>query len=1038
MEKLPLLWIAGIVLILTLSIGAEAAEENEDWYFATVDCKTLKEIDTIHDLTFRGCFNVTYKGDSDKKARFFIKFYPNEKKTTIFQEGKVYKENKWVVVPNLMKRLLFRPDTYKSKSHIFKPNESIIFRLDFTRKNLNIHSNWKFDAGIKSNLLGLELILQDPYWDNNWAHYNELNISWTGSEAIRTNEILRLNVSPFNCSNPNNLDIRIIQDHSVAVDYQFAENTSFIFFLANTSKGGNTSYSLYCGNVAAPNTSIEIFPFWADFEGGVGGWYNTTSTIQQNPGVVKQGTYAGYIHSSVSGSPDVAYRAFSTPLNSSNADLVFFTYWYRTTFVAETQTSGIMYDNTSGQPYATNSLDVHIDGVTNKWTHVDESVHYGNITATINTWNLVKTYWTFTGSGNTTIDRMVTNISGGDRGTVVHFDYLGSSGTSGAQTSYVDEIFVSTRDINHYLNRSTITYGGEVETAEGLTILSPVADNMTTNNVIPHIFYYQDNNDSTATCHLYYNTTWQAGSESVANNTTKTLWVVSIRDGRYDWFISCYTPSGDWYNSTETRITVDTAAPILNLIDPEHQEVIINKTGIDISYTVSDENLDSCWWHDNVTDVNTTLPNCANATMNFNLSGLRDLTLYANDTLGHESSDTNVISVDPHVEIRAYDVTNLSLLNFNLTLTNATTSDTAHKDSNLYNNTWNGTNITLGGEVTAVVSSSGFTNESPYPARRKVYFMDWDKIHNLSFYMLPLSDGITVRFHIQDITGAPLVGATVQAERIISGNYSVVDMDTSDDSGTATLFLDPDVTYKITTTYSGITDVRYIRPTQNDYVITLSVSTGAYTGYWPYSNVRWEFSPRDNLLLPLTGTLESNITSTYNLNYTITAVDSGLEYYAINITYFNGSVLFTSNVTSVTGGTIVANLSIDNATHYFAVNVDAWFKRTDQPEVLLEMRYYTVNSSATPSNVSLVYLFTHALNKDTLFHADKTENIMALIIAAFVMVLAGAYLNNGTVGAVAGVSTLGIFTYFEWFNGMFFALIIAATVSAIILRSRWR
>jgi len=304
--------------------------------------------------------------------------------------------------------------------------------------------------------------------------------------------------------------------------------------------------------------------------------------------------------------------------------------------------------------------------------------------------------------------------------------------------------------------------------------------------------------------------------------------------------------------------------------------------------------------------------------------------------------------------------------------------------------------------------------------------------------MLPLSEGITVRFHIQDITAAPLVNATVTAERVINGTYTVVDQDNSDDSGTATLFLDPDVTYRITTTYGGITDVRNIRPTQNDYVITLGVSTGAYTGYWPYSNVRWEFNPKDNLLLPLTGTLESNITSTYNLNYTITAEDSSLEYYAINITYFNGSVLYTNNVTSVTGGTIECNFSINNATHYFAVNVDAFFKRTDQPEVLLEMRYYTVNSTATPSNISLVYLFANALNKDTLFHADKTENIIALIITAICMVLIGAFTRNGTVAAIAGLMVLGMFTYFEWFNGMFFVLIVAGTAAMLILRSGWR
>ncbi len=114
---------------------------------------------------------------------------------------------------------------------------------------------------------------------------------------------------------------------------------------------------------------------------------------------------------------------------------------------------------------------------------------------------------------------------------------------------------------------------------------------------------------------------------------------LTFLDGDYNWSCNSFNTLGN-EGTSETRIfSIDSTIPIINTIFPtgniSYQALGENLT---LNWTVSDSNIDSCWY--NYDGTNTTVTCSANTTQ-FNVTSYTnlDLTFYANDTFGNENSN---------------------------------------------------------------------------------------------------------------------------------------------------------------------------------------------------------------------------------------------------------------------------------------------------------------------------------------------------------------------------------------------------------------
>jgi len=92
-------------------------------------------------------------------------------------------------------------------------------------------------------------------------------------------------------------------------------------------------------------------------------------------------------------------------------------------------------------------------------------------------------------------------------------------------------------------------------------------------------------------------------------------------------------------NSTETRFyTIDIVAPTINITSPlTSYDYLYNNQTIDLNYSITDTHLDSCWsvYNGTITEFN-----CSENTTFQYITGVNNITVYANDTFGNEDSLT--------------------------------------------------------------------------------------------------------------------------------------------------------------------------------------------------------------------------------------------------------------------------------------------------------------------------------------------------------------------------------------------------------------
>ncbi len=106
-------------------------------------------------------------------------------------------------------------------------------------------------------------------------------------------------------------------------------------------------------------------------------------------------------------------------------------------------------------------------------------------------------------------------------------------------------------------------------------------------------------------------------------------------------------------NSSSVQFEVDTINPNLNVVNPSNNS-ITSDVGVDVNYTVSDINLQACWWSNSSGVNNNTITCGVNITGAVWDEGDNIVTVYANDSVGNENSSSvqfEVDTINPNVEI---------------------------------------------------------------------------------------------------------------------------------------------------------------------------------------------------------------------------------------------------------------------------------------------------------------------------------------------------------------------------------------------------
>lgn len=364
----------------------------------------------------------------------------------------------------------------------------------------------------------------------------------------------------------------------------------------------------------------------------------------------------------------------------------------------------------------------------------------------------------------------------------------------------------------------------------------------------------------------------------------------------------------------------------------------------------------------------------------------------------------NSSAPENHLIVKGYYEANASPMTFDLRVLNSTTW-TEYEDVTPWFINW--TEYLATGSVELQVSQG-----SAYPTRH--YYMNLYTSESQEIYLLSSSSGAYVRFHVQNNAGVPLASALVTAQKQYGTEWKTIDQGRTDDTGTATLFLNPTDTYKIIISYAGYVGQELtITPSSPDYTITLVSSTDLH-----YSNL---FDDISYQLVPLTLAVDS----TGWINFSVYSFNSSLEYWGLNLTYTNGTCINCQISDASGGGELDGTFSLSGVS---SITAYYYFKRTGYSEWANQRNYIVHNITA--GQFSLFNIFNVNMS-DADFIPPFVRDMSVLAVITLVSLPFGAVSPMGA-GFIALIG-LGFTTIMGWFSANLFMLLLLALGSVVVL-----
>ncbi len=120
---------------------------------------------------------------------------------------------------------------------------------------------------------------------------------------------------------------------------------------------------------------------------------------------------------------------------------------------------------------------------------------------------------------------------------------------------------------------------------------------------------------------------------------------LNFTDGNYNWSIIAGDSSGNSSFAPNMTFTVDATKPIINITYPTNNTNTSNNN-LNINYSVSDLNLDKCWYSNDSMSINTTITCGTNITTITWSEGLHNFTIWANDSVNNVNSSSVSFTID--------------------------------------------------------------------------------------------------------------------------------------------------------------------------------------------------------------------------------------------------------------------------------------------------------------------------------------------------------------------------------------------------------
>lgn len=169
---------------------------------------------------------------------------------------------------------------------------------------------------------------------------------------------------------------------------------------------------------------------------------------------------------------------------------------------------------------------------------------------------------------------------------------------------------------------------------------------------------------------------------------------------------------------------------------------------------------------------------------------------------------------------------------------------------------------------------------------------------NQVLYLLASTDSISQTIQVVSPAGQPVADVSIEVNRTIGGNPTVVASGTTGTDGTVTFFLNPDFSHNFRLTKTGFSEViQSFQPTGETRIITFGTSaTNNITDYT--QGIEITILPSNFLLVNDT---------TYVFNITLVSNFFAVDSFGFSLT--NGSSVLGSNSASTNGGTVSLSLN---------------------------------------------------------------------------------------------------------------------------------
>jgi hypothetical protein len=133
---------------------------------------------------------------------------------------------------------------------------------------------------------------------------------------------------------------------------------------------------------------------------------------------------------------------------------------------------------------------------------------------------------------------------------------------------------------------------------------------------------------------------------NISGTSSSANWTLELAEGDYIWNCLSYDTDGnsDW--AANRSMTNDTTAPTITITTPSNN-AFTPDTELDVNYTVSDQNTESCWYSNDSMSFNTSLTNCSTDITDVTWTeGQHNVTIWANDTRNNVGNSSVTFTID--------------------------------------------------------------------------------------------------------------------------------------------------------------------------------------------------------------------------------------------------------------------------------------------------------------------------------------------------------------------------------------------------------